>query len=252
MIRHTTKFNLKFLSVMADEMTPVKVYTDGRNNDVLTAALMSRNNGGWFGGDGGGDLAALLIGGILGAGMSGNGLFGNNGNNAVNQQLASLQAQISDNANHAASMDAIGSLAAANGAGMAGINATLGALGTSFQQGCCDCKTAILQSGFENRLANCEQTNSILRQSQGLQNTMQQLGMTLGFQAERDGCDIKETAAANTQRIIDTLNNHWSLEQQTTIQQLRDEIGRLNQTNQLIAALGGAAAARVTSTGASA
>ena len=253
MIRHTTKFNLKFLSVMADEMTPVKVYTDGRNNDVLTAALMSRNNGGWFGGDGGGDLAALLVGGIIGAGMSGNGLFGNNGNNnAVNQQLASLQAQISDNANHAASMDAIGSLAAANGAGMAGINATLGALGTSFQQGCCDCKTAILESGFENRLANCNQTNTILQQSQGLQNTMQQLGMTLGFQAERDACAIKETSTANTQRIIDTLNNHWSLEQQTTIQQLRDEIGRLNQTNQLIAALGGAAAARVTSAGASA
>lgn len=231
---------------MSEEMTPVKVYTDGHNNDVLTAALMSRGNNGWFGGDGAGDLASLLIGGVIGAGISGNGLFGNNGgNNAVNQQLASMQSQISDNANHSATMDAIGSLAAASGTAASGIMTGINALGTAFQEGCCACKTAILESGFENRLANCNQTNTILQQSQGLQNTMQQLGMTLGFQAERDACAIKETSTANTQKIIDTLNAHWNLEQQTTIQQLRDEIGRLNQTNQLIAALGGAT--RVTS-----
>lgn len=234
---------------MTEEATPVKVYTDGRGNDALTAAMLARGNdrGGWFGGDGGGDLAALLIGGVLGAGLGGNGLFGNNGNNAVNQQLASLQAQISDNANHGATMDAIGSFAAASGTASAGIQSSINALGTAFQSGCCDCKTAILESGFENRLANCQQTNAILQQSQGLQNTIQQMGMTLGFQAERDACDIKETSTANTQRIIDTLNNHWSLEQQTTIQQLRDEIGRLNQTNQLIAALGGTTARTSTS-----
>lgn len=225
---------------MTEEMTPVKVYTDGRGgNDALTAALMARGNGGgWFGGDGAGDLVSLLIGGVIGAGLGGNGLFGNNGNNnAVQAQLASIQSQIADNAANGAMMDAIGALAASSGNAATGLNAAINALGSTFQQGCCDCKSAILESGFENRLANCQQTNTILQQSQGLQNTMQQLGMTLGFQAERDACDIKETSTANTQKIIDVLNNHWNLEQQTTIQQLRDEIGRLNQTNALIAAL---------------
>ena len=221
---------------MADEMTPVKVYTDG-HNDALTAALMSRGNGGLFG-DGAGDLVSLLIGGVIGAGLGGNGLFGGNGNNnAANQQLASMQAQLYDNANHSATMDAIGSLAAASGTAASGIQSSINNLGSSFQQGCCECKTAILESGFQNQLANCQQTNAILQQSQGLQNTMQQLGMTLGFQAERDACDIKETSTANTQKIIDVLNAHWNLEQATTIQQLRDEIGRLNQTQALIAAL---------------
>lgn len=217
-------------------MTPVKVYTDG-HNDALTAALMSRGNGGLFG-DGAGDLVSLLIGGIIGAGIGGNGLFGGNGNNnATNQQLASMQAQLYDNANHSATMDAIGSLAAASGTAASGIQSSINNLGSSFQQGCCECKTAILESGFQNQLANCQQTNTILQQSQGLQNTIQQLGMTLGFQAERDACDIKETSTANTQKIIDVLNAHWNLEQATTIQQLRDEIGRLNQTQALIAAL---------------
>ena len=225
---------------MTEEMTPVKVYTDGRgSNDALTAALMARGNGGngWFGGDGAGDLVSLLIGGIIGAGIGGNGLFGNGGNNAMNQQIAALQAQISDNANHSATMDAIGSFAAASGTAASGIQSSINGLSSSFQQGCCECKTAILESGFQNQLANCQQTNTILQQSQGLQNTMQQLGMTLGFQAERDACDIKETSTANTQKIIDVLNAHWNLEQATTIQQLRDEIGRLNQTQALIAAL---------------
>ena len=210
---------------MTEEVTPVKVYTDGRGH------------GGWFGSDGASDLVSLLIGGIIGAGIGGNGVFGNGGGNAVNQQLASLQAQISDNANHSATMDAIGSFAAASGVASSGIQSSINSLGSAFQQGCCDCKSAILESGYQSQLGNCQQTNTILLQSQGLQNTMQQLGMTLGFQAERDACDIKETSSANTQKIIDVLNAHWNLEQQTTIQQLRDEIGRLNQTNQLIAAL---------------
>ena len=47
----------------------------------------------------------------------------------------------------------------------------------------------------------------------------------------------KPLIRVNGKRIIDTLNNHWSLEQQTTIQQLRDEVGRLNQTASIIAAL---------------
>ena len=203
-----------------------KIYTDGRGNN------------GWFGGDGG-DFASLLIGGIIGAALNGNGggIFGGGNNAQVSQQLASLQGQISDNAAHSATMDAMNNFAAASGTAQASILGAVNGLGTAFQQGCCECKSAILESGYANQLANCQQTNTILQQSQALQNTVANGVTSLGFLLERNACDVKETSTANTQRIIDTLNNHWSLEQQTTIQQLRDEVGRLNQTANIIAAL---------------
>ena len=110
-------------------------------------------------------------------------------------------------------------------------------LGGQMSEQCCGIKTAILEQGYQNQLNNCQQTNTILMQSQGLQNVMQNGFTQIGFQLERNACDVKETSIANTQKIIDTLNNHWNSEQLTTIQQLRDEIGRLNQTSALIAAL---------------
>jgi len=202
-----------------------KIYADGRGGN------------GWFGNAG--DIASLLIGGIVGAALNGNGggLFGGGGNANVSQQLSSLQDQINANASNAATMDALNNMAAANGTASASILGAVNGLGSAFQQGCCECKSAILESGYQNQLANCQQTNTILQQSQGLQNTVTNGFTNLGFLLERNACDVKENSTANTQRIIDTLNNHWSLEQQTTIQQLRDEIGRLNQTSTLIAAL---------------
>ena len=197
-----------------------KIYADGRGSN------------GWFGNAG--DIASLLIGGIVGAALNGgNGLFGGGGNANVSQQLSSLQDQINANAANGATMDAFNNMAA----GQASILGAVNGLGSTFQQGCCECKSAILESGYQNQLANCQQTNTILQQSQGLQNTVTNGFTNIGFLLERNACDVKENSTANTQRIIDTLNNHWSLEQQTTIQQLRDEVGRLNQTAALIAAL---------------
>ena len=211
--------------MMTEEATPVtKIFTDGSGNNLF----------------GNGGIGALILGWLFGAGMSGNGFFGgaNGGaNSPLYQQLASLQNQISDNANNSSVMDAINSFAAANGTSQAAVLGAINGLSAAFQSGCCECKTGIMESGYQNQLANCQQTNTILQQSQSLQNTMQNLGSSLGFQIERNACDIRENSTANTQKIIDTLNGHWNLEQQTTIQQLRDEIGRLNQTQDLIAAL---------------
>ena len=116
-------------------------------------------------------------------------------------------------------------------------NMQSGILGSKIDGVGCAIKSAILEQGYQGQLNNERQTNTILLQSQALTNTVQNGFTQVGFQIERNACDIKETSLANTQRIIDTLNKHWQLESQTTIQQLRDEIGRLNQTNSLIAAL---------------
>lgn len=116
-------------------------------------------------------------------------------------------------------------------------NMQSGILGSKIDAVGCGIKSAILEQGYQNQLANCQQTNTILQQSQALNNVVQNGFTSIGYQIERNACDVKETSTLNTQKIIDTLNNHWNLEQQTTIQQLRDEVGRLNQTNTLIAAL---------------
>lgn len=191
----------------------------------------------------------------------------------VNAQIASLQGVVQDNHNSDllmqavnGSTEAVQDLAVAMNANFGQVNAAIcgvrngiteangniqlaaekmiannnmqsGILGSKIDAVGCGIKSAILEQGYQNQLNNCQQTNTILLQSQGLQNVVQNGFTQIGFQSERNACDVKETSIANTQKIIDTLNNHWQLESQTTIQQLRDEIGRLNQTNALIAAL---------------
>lgn len=209
-----------------------------------------------------GDLLGAGFGGFLGAAIGNGGLFGNNRNGdaaavaaanqgtdsisrqvlagqqeaqlqtsiaGVNGRIDGLSGQIQANANLAQLLNGFGT-----------INANIGDLAgnvNDFARQMCDCccqtKTAILEQGYQNQLANCQQTNTILQGNQGLQNTIQNGFTNLGYQNERQACDIKEASLANTQRIIDTLNAHWSLEQQTTIQQLRDELGRQNQTQAL-------------------
>lgn len=101
-------------------------------------------------------------------------------------------------------------------------------------------------ANYQNQIGNLQQSSLIQQLSQQLQNTMQSGFTQIGFQSEKNSSAIQQNSTANTQRIIDTLTNHWNLEQQTTIQQLRDEVGRLNQSNQLIAALKGTATATST------
>lgn len=181
----------------------------------------------------------------------GNGFNGNN--NAVNAQLQSLQTQISDNHNNDLTMQAINGnhaaitqLAQTLNVGFDQVQAAVNQLGQLMQGGMNNVNTSILSQGYQNQLNNCNQTNTILMQSQALQNTIQNGVTALGYQSERNSSATQQASTANTQRIIDTLNNHWNLEQQTTIQQLRDEIGRLNQTNTLISSLKGTATATST------
>jgi len=205
--------------------------------------------------------------------MFANRYMGNNGESNTQAQISALQGVVQDNHNSDllmaavnGSADATRDLAVAMNANFDNVSAAIcgvrnsiteangniqlaaermiannnmqsGILGSKIDTAACGIKTAILEQGYQNQLNNCQQTNTILMQSQGLQNVMQNGFTNIGFLLEKNACDVKENSTMNTQRIIDTLNGHWNIEQQTTIQQLRDEIGRLNQTNALIAAL---------------
>lgn len=107
---------------------------------------------------------------------------------------------------------------------------------------CCTTQKAILEQGYQNQLANCQQTNTIMTGINGvntgvergfanLGNIVNQGFTQVGFQAQQDKCDILRAGQDNTQRIIDTLNNHWKDEQALKIQDLKFELSQERQNN---------------------
>ena len=176
----------------------------------------------------------------------GNGFFGGNG--AADQQaivngasIQNLSDMIQDNHNSDLTMQAIaGSTAAVNQlAAMLGvstdkISGAINLMASQAQQNCCDVKSSILSQGYQNQLSTCQQTNTILQQSQALTNTITNGFTMIGHQIQMAGCDIEKTSLANTQKILDTLNNHWSNEQQGIINSLQSQLSEqriLNAVN---------------------
>lgn len=179
----------------------------------------------------------------------GNGFgFGGNGARAADQQavvngaaIQNLSDMIQDNHNSDLTMQAIAGNAAAISQLAALLNVStdkiagaVNLMASQMQQNCCDIKSNIMSQGYQNQLSTCQQTNTILQQSQALTNTVTNGFTSIGYQLERNACDIKETSLANTQKIIDTLNNHWSSEQQGIINSLQSQLSEqriLNAVN---------------------
>ena len=114
------------------------------------------------------------------------------------------------------------------------VTAAINAMSSQMQTGMCGIKTEILSQGYQNQLSTCQQTNTILQQSQAITNTVQNGFTMIGHQIQMMGCDIEKNDLANTQKIIDTLNNHWSSEQQGIINSLQSQLSEqriLNAVN---------------------
>lgn len=208
---------------------------NGNHSDALTALLANGGNNNAMWNNPFVYLVWMLFAGQLGG-------FGGN-NSAISDQLQSLQTQIQDNHNSDLTMQALAGNQAALTQLAQTLNVSSDQITAAINAMNNNLGTQIISQGYQNQLNNCSQTNTILMQSQALQNAVQNGFTALGYQSERNASANQQNSTANTQRIIDTLNNHWNLEQQTTIQQLRDEIGRLNQTNTLISSIKGTATA---------
>jgi len=155
-------------------------------------------------------------------------------NNAA--AIQNLSDMISDNHNSDLTMQAIGGNTAAitQLAGMLNVStdkiaAAINVMASQMQNGMCSIKSDILSQGYQNQLSTCQQTNTILQQSQAITNTIQNGFTSIGHQIQMMGCDIEKNDLANTQKIIDTLNGHWSQEQQGIINSLQfnDDINDL-------------------------
>ena len=169
----------------------------------------------------------------------GNGGFGFGGANRAGDQQAlvngaqiqNLQDLVTDNHNNDLTMQAIAGntaaitqLAGILNTSTDNITAAINVMASQMQQSNCGIKTEIISQGYQNQLANCQQTNTILQQSQGIINAIQAGFAAQSTQTQLLGCEIEKTSLANTQRIIDTLNNHWTTEQSGIINSLQSQL----------------------------
>ena len=98
---------------------------------------------------------------------------------------------------------------------------------------CCTTQKAILEMGYQNQLQNCQQTNTIMTGLNTVNTGLERGFSNVAYATQQQTCDIIKNNDANTQRIIDTLNGHWSAELSQKNQDLKFEISQLKQ-NQYI------------------
>lgn len=85
--------------------------------------------------------------------------------------------------------------------------------------------------GADVQPQTCQQTSELRNGQRDLGFAITQGFSATAFQAQQDKCDILRAGQDNTQRIIDTLNNHWKDEQALKIQDLKFELSQERQNN---------------------
>lgn len=111
--------------------------------------------------------------------------FGGN-NAALSDQLQSLQTQIQDNHNSDLTMQALAGNQAAITQLAQSLNVSSDQITAAINAMNNNLGTQIISQGYQNQLNNCNQTNTILMQSQALQNAVQNGITALGYQSERN------------------------------------------------------------------
>ena len=112
---------------------------------------------------------------------------------------------------------------------------------------CCQTQQNIIRMGYENQLGQkdiqyatqkgfCD-LNAAMQRGFDYTNTGIERGFSnVAYETQRQTCDIINAGNANTQRIIDTLHNHWQDETALKLQDAKFEISQLKQ-NQYIASI---------------
>lgn len=96
---------------------------------------------------------------------------------------------------------------------------------------CCATQTQIANFRGDLFLQNCKDTAELRNGQRDLGQAITQGFSQVAFQAQQDKCDIIRAGQDNTQRIIDTLNNHWKDEQAREIQDLKAQLSQKEQTD---------------------
>lgn len=204
-----------------------------------------------------------------------NGCNDGNGGCGNNAQLQAIQTQMQDNQNANLIRDAVQGNTAAIGQLSSNLNCDFNTLNSAI----CDVKNAISQVGgavgfsaeriinavnmgdcnviqalnnccctIQRQIADfradvqlqmCQQTGELRNGQRDLGQAITQGFSQVGYATQQQTCDLINNQNANTQRLVDLLNNHWNEENQRKIQDLKFELSQERQNNLLLNRLGG-------------
>lgn len=104
---------------------------------------------------------------------------------------------------------------------------------------CCQTQRQVADFRADMQLQMCQQTNNLTQQINTLSTGVERGFSQTAYETQKQTCDIINNQNANTQRIVDLLNSHWSSEDKLKIQDLKNELSQARQTQQLLAAMNG-------------
>lgn len=165
--------------------------------------LAMKNNSG-FGGEGGWFMWVIFL--LIFTGWGGNGFgWGNqNGNlpNMINNDAGRelLMSAIQGNGN------AIGQLATTLNCDIKQINSTLQAMATQLQNSNSQLASQLAQCCCDNKMAICQQTNTLQSTINGVGNAMERGFSDNAFRMQTLACDLKTSANDNTRAILGKLD----------------------------------------------
>lgn len=96
---------------------------------------------------------------------------------------------------------------------------------------CCNTQKQLSDFRADIQLQNCKDTSELRSGQRDLGQAITQGFSQTAFQAQQDKCEIIRSSENNTQRIIDTLTQHWSDEQARENQDLKMQLSQREQTD---------------------
>ena len=190
-------------SGQSDSMMPLLASLCQQRGIDPNMLLAMRNNGG-FGGEGGWFMWVIFL--LIFTGWGGNGFgWGNqNGNlpNMINNDAGRelLMSAIQGNGN------AIGQLATTLNCDIKQINSTLQAMATQLQNSNSQLASQLAQCCCDNKMAICQQTNTLQSTINGVGNAMERGFSDNAFRMQTLACDLKTSANDNTRAILGKLD----------------------------------------------
>lgn len=217
---------------------PVLPMGGNTNNNDLIGAIMSLKNG-----TANSDMMNNPFLWLIFLALFGNGSFGFGGNNNANNTNADFQRlEGLINSNHNSDLtlsaisgnkDAIASLSNTLGCSIQSLNNAIDNVRNAMASCCCDIRSLISATSSETQIRDLQNTNMINSNLCNLGNTINQGFATIGYNQANQTATIVENANANTQRLMDTLNSHWTAELNEKLMEARMN----NQTQTIINAL---------------
>ena len=210
-----------------------------RGLDPNLLVAMNKNNNGW--GDGNGFMWVIFLFFLMGWGGNGWGGFGNgNGRGIANEinndygrsllmdaiggnrnALSNLATQL--NCTEGQIQAAISALTSqvqnvANQVGMSGMQVI-----NALQQGNMQIAQQIAQCCCDNKMAICQQTNTLQSAINNVANAQERGFSSLAYETQRQTCDLNNSLKSSTQQIIDGQRAAEMREMQNKIDHLREE-----------------------------